>query len=44
VDEALREAMLEAKPRKAAALVAAATGRSANDLYRRALTLTRPPA
>ncbi|MGD9508580.1 MAG: 16S rRNA (cytidine(1402)-2'-O)-methyltransferase [Geminicoccaceae bacterium] len=42
VDEALREAMLEAKPRKAAALVAAATGRSANDLYRRALMLTRP--
>ena len=42
VDEALREALREAKPRQAAAAVAAATGRSANELYRRALTLARP--
>ncbi|MFO1049570.1 MAG: hypothetical protein U1E52_16945 [Geminicoccaceae bacterium] len=41
VDGALREALRGAKPRQAAAAVAAATGRSANELYRRALALTR---
>lgn len=42
VDGALIEALRGAKPRQAAAAVAAATGRSANELYRRALALTRP--
>lgn len=39
VDELLRKALRGAKPRAAAAEVAAATGRSANELYRRALAL-----
>jgi len=41
VDELLRAALRAAKPRAAAGEVAAATGRSANVLYRRALLLTR---
>ena len=41
VDQLLRTALLADKPRRAAADVAAATGRSANELYRRALTLVR---
>ena len=41
VDELLRAALADAKPRHAAADVAAATGRSANELYRRALALGR---
>ena len=44
VDQLLRTALLAEKPRRAAADVAAATGRSANELYRRALTLARDPA
>ncbi len=43
VDELLREALRSEKPRVAAAAVAAATGRTANELYRRALTLGRVP-
>ena len=39
VDELLREALRSDKPRVAAAAVAAATGRTANELYRRALAL-----
>jgi 16S rRNA (cytidine1402-2'-O)-methyltransferase len=38
-DAALLEALRTAKPRAAAVMVAAATGRSANELYRRALEL-----
>ncbi len=41
VDQLLREALRSDKPRIAAAAVAAATGRTANELYRRALTLGR---
>jgi 16S rRNA (cytidine1402-2'-O)-methyltransferase len=41
VDRLLRAALAGEKPRRAAADVAAATGRSANELYRRALTLSR---
>jgi 16S rRNA (cytidine1402-2'-O)-methyltransferase len=41
VDELLRTALAAEKPRRAAATVAAATGRSANELYRRALALGR---
>lgn len=41
VDALLREALRSDKPRVAAAAVAAATGRTANELYRRALSL--PP-
>jgi 16S rRNA (cytidine1402-2'-O)-methyltransferase len=41
VDRLLRAALSGEKPRRAAADVAAATGRSANELYRRALTLSR---
>lgn len=41
VDRLLRLALLTDKPRRAAADVAAATGHSANELYRRALTLVR---
>jgi 16S rRNA (cytidine1402-2'-O)-methyltransferase len=41
VDLLLRTALLADKPRRAAADVAAATGRSANELYRRALSLVR---
>ena len=41
VDQLLREALRSDKPRVAAAAVAAATGRTANELYRRALTLGR---
>ena len=44
LDDALRVALRDAKPRRAAAAVAAATGRSANELYRRALTLSRTDA
>ena len=43
VDQLLRVAILSEKPRRAAANVAAATGRSANELYRRALALARHP-
>ena len=43
VDQLLRVAILSEKPRRAAANVAAATGRSANELYRRALALARDP-
>ena len=43
VDELLREALRSEKPRVAAAAVATATGRTANELYRRALTLGRVP-
>ncbi len=43
VDRLLRAAILAEKPRRAAASVAAATGRSANELYRRALALARDP-
>jgi 16S rRNA (cytidine1402-2'-O)-methyltransferase len=43
VDRLLRAAILAEKPRRAAASVAAATGRSANELYRRALALAREP-
>jgi 16S rRNA (cytidine1402-2'-O)-methyltransferase len=39
VDEMLRAALREDRPRQAASGVAAATGRSANELYRRALAL-----
>ena len=39
VDALLREALRSDKPRVAAAAVAAATGRTANELYRRALAL-----
>ena len=41
VDQLLREALRSEKPRVAAAAVAAATGRTANELYRRALTLAQ---
>jgi 16S rRNA (cytidine1402-2'-O)-methyltransferase len=41
VDDLLRTALASDKPRVAAGAVAAATGRSANELYRRALTLAR---
>ena len=44
LDDALRVALREAKPRRAAAAVAAVTGRSANELYRRALALSRTDA
>jgi 16S rRNA (cytidine1402-2'-O)-methyltransferase len=43
VDRLLAAALAGEKPRRAAADVAAATGRSANDLYRRALALSRGP-
>jgi 16S rRNA (cytidine1402-2'-O)-methyltransferase len=42
VEAALREALATAKPRAAAAAVAAATGLPANELYRRALALREP--
>ena len=42
VDELLRAALRTRKPRVAAAEVAAATGRTANELYRRALLLGPP--
>ncbi len=41
VDDLLREALRSGKPRVAAGAVAAATGRTANELYRRALALAR---
>jgi 16S rRNA (cytidine1402-2'-O)-methyltransferase len=41
VDQLLRAELRERKPRAAAAEVASATGRSANELYRRALALGR---
>lgn len=41
VDALLRRALAAARPRVAAGEVAAATGRSANELYRRALALAR---
>jgi 16S rRNA (cytidine1402-2'-O)-methyltransferase len=41
VDDLLRTALESDKPRVAAGAVAAATGRSANELYRRALALAR---
>jgi 16S rRNA (cytidine1402-2'-O)-methyltransferase len=44
VDRLLRAALDAEKPRRAAADVAAVTGRSANELYRRALALARDPA
>ena len=44
VDRLLAAALAGEKPRRAAADVAAATGRSANELYRRALALSRGPA
>ena len=43
VDGLLRDALRVGKPRQAAAAVAVATGRTANDLYRRALAMTREP-
>jgi 16S rRNA (cytidine1402-2'-O)-methyltransferase len=43
VDDLLREALRSGKPRVAAGAVAAATGRTANELYRRALALAREP-
>lgn len=45
VDDLLRDALRSGKPRVAAGAVAAATGRTANELYRRALALAResPP-
>ena len=43
VDGLLRDALRVDKPRQAAAAVAVATGRTANDLYRRALAMTREP-
>ena len=45
VDDLLRQALRSGKPRVAAGAVAAATGRTANELYRRALALAReaPP-
>jgi 16S rRNA (cytidine1402-2'-O)-methyltransferase len=44
VDALLREALRSDKPRVAAVAVAAATGRTANELYRRALALGRAEA
>lgn len=44
VDALLAEALQTGKPRQAAATVALAVGRSANELYRRALTLAREPS
>ena len=44
VDGLLRAALRLDKPRQAAAAVAPAVGRSANELYRRALTLAREPS
>jgi 16S rRNA (cytidine1402-2'-O)-methyltransferase len=41
VDDLLREALRSGKPRVAARAVASATGRTANELYRRALALAR---
>jgi 16S rRNA (cytidine1402-2'-O)-methyltransferase len=41
VDDLLREALRSGKPRAAAGVVAAATGRTANELYRRAVALAR---
>jgi 16S rRNA (cytidine1402-2'-O)-methyltransferase len=41
IDDLLRVALQSDKPRVAAGAVAAATGRSANELYRRALALAR---
>jgi 16S rRNA (cytidine1402-2'-O)-methyltransferase len=44
VDDLLREALRSGRPRVAAGAVAAATGRTANELYRRALALARETA
>jgi 16S rRNA (cytidine1402-2'-O)-methyltransferase len=43
VDALLSEALRSGKPRAAAGAVAAVTGRTANELYRRALALAREP-
>lgn len=44
VDDLLRAALTSSKPRIAAGEVAAVTGRSANELYRRALSLAHEPS